>query len=433
MSDIQIGPALAGGQETRYLRYALFILFLAHTLNFIDRQIINILAHPIQQELGLNDTQLGLMTGLAFALFYSVLGIPIARYSDRPKSHRPAIIALSLVIWSGMTALSGLAQNFVQLILARIGVGVGEAGCTPAAHSLIGDYFAKERRASAIAIYGLGLPVGGLLGMIIGGTLADAYGWRSALFAVGIPGVILSVVVLMTLREPRRELPNVIDQPSLTPRASLIDGMKELLKIRSFRYVLAGASLLAMLSYGKTTWATILFARVHGLTPGQIGVWYGVSVGVAGMIGMWLGGRLGDHYGGRDVRNYFIVPAIAILVTTPLLCMGYLHSDWRWALFLIFAPSVASSLYYGPTFAAIQRLVPLENRATAVATLLLFANLVGAGLGPLFFGILSDALAPVVGIESVRWVLVFAALLGVAAAGLYWKASRSLELAPTSY
>lgn len=417
-----------GGTSPAYARYALLLLLLAHILNFIDRQIINILAHPIQQELDLSDTQLGLMTGLAFALFYSILGIPIARLADNNKSHRPAIIGMSLFIWSAMTAMCGLAQNFVQLLLARVGVGIGEAGCTPPAHSLIGDYFPPEKRASAIAFYGLGLPVGGLLGMIIGGTLADLYGWRTALYAVGLPGLVLGAVMLMTLREPRRlRKAKSVESDYASPAiVNVRASIKSIFATRSFRWLNVGAALLALLSYGKTVWSIVFFSRVHGMTPGEVGLFYGLTVGVAGAVGMWLGGQLGDRFGGKDARYFLVVPAIAIGLTTPLLCAGYLVEHWAVALALIFLPAVASSLYYGPTFAVVQLLVRPENRALAVAIILLIANLVGAGFGPLVFGVLSDVLQPHFGIQSVRWVLVFAALLGLVAVTCYWRASQFL-------
>ena len=186
------------------VRVTLWILLIVYIFNFIDRQIVNILAEPIRMELGLSDTQIGLMTGLAFALFYTVLGLPIARFSDRSTTNRPWLIGGALAIWSAMTALCGLAQNFAQLLLARIGVGVGEAGCTPPAHSLIADLVEPSKRASALAFYALGIPVGTLLGMFIGGLLADAVGWRNAFLIVGLPGLILAIIVFTTLKDPRR-------------------------------------------------------------------------------------------------------------------------------------------------------------------------------------------------------------------------------------
>lgn len=411
-----------------YVRYALLVLLAAHTLNFVDRQIINVLAHPIQQELGLSDTQLGLLTGLAFALFYSVLGIPIARYADRRHSNRSVIIGVALLVWSAMTALCGLAQNFLQLVLARIGVGVGEAGCTPPAHSLISDYVPAAKRASAIAFYGLGVPIGGLLGMVLGGVLAEMYGWRAALFAVGLPGVVLGVVVFFTLREPRRLGAQATGADAAeAERPKLVESVRELMRSRSFCLVVAGAAIWALLAFGKTTWTAILFARLHGLSPAEVGLYFGVSVGVAGVIGTWLGGQLGDRFGAKSPRLLLLVPAAAITLSIPLLWAGYAAADWRVALAFIFLPSVASSMYYGPTYATIQLLVRPQMRAFAVSILLLFANLFGAGLGPLAFGVLSDLLAPHVGTQSIRWVLIAAAVAGGAAAFIYWVASKSVE------
>lgn len=240
------------GNSTRALLWTLLVVYI---FNFLDRQIVNILAEPIKNDLGLSDTQIGLMTGLAFALFYTVLGIPIARYADRPKSNRVGIISVSLAIWSGMTVLCGLAQNYAQLLAARIGVGVGEAGCTPAAMSLITDAVPAEKRSSAIAFYGLGVPIGSLLGMVVGGALYDAYGWRTAFMVVGLPGVVMAALILLVLKDPRKlGLRATIATPAPTPNAlGFFEAMAEIGKSRAFVLLAIGASITAFLAYGKTT------------------------------------------------------------------------------------------------------------------------------------------------------------------------------------
>ena len=432
---IEDAPAAAAAKPAAleltpaYVRYALGLLLVVYTLNFLDRQIVNILAHPIQKELGLSDTQLGLLTGLAFALFYTVLGIPIARYADRPTSHRPAIIAVALAVWSGMTALCGLAQNFTQLLLARVGVGVGEAGCTPPAHSLITDYVPREKRASAMAFYGLGVPLGSLLGMVLGGILADLYGWRVAFMAVGIPGVILAFVVYFTLREPRMQAAMKAARAAAPPATQLStrEVLREVVSSKAFVLLAAGAAFIAFLGYGKGVWTTILFARIHGLSPGEVGLWLGISAGIGGMIGMWLGGWFGDRYGKSNPRHYVTAPAIAMALSAPFLFFGYTAGDWRVALLLIFLPAIANNLYYGPTFALVQMLVRPQARAVAAAIMLFVINLVGLGLGPLAFGMLSDALKPIAGDQSVRWVLVCAAFLGIVPGVLFWIAGSRLR------
>ena len=409
-------------QSTRAM---LWILLIVYIFNFIDRQIVNILAEPIRLELGLSDTQIGLMTGLAFALFYTVLGIPIARYADRPSSSRPLIIAVALAIWSGMTAISGMAQNFLQLLLARIGVGVGEAGCTPAAHSLISDSVPKEKRSSALAFYALGIPIGGLLGMMIGGVLADWIGWRKAFVAVGLPGVVLALVVLFLLKEPRRYTgPGTI--AATTPMASK-DALKAIFGSRALVLLIAAGSFAAFLSYGKVTWTTIYFQRTHSLTPGEVGFWFGLVNGLAGAAGTWLGGWIADKYGAINRRHVLTAPAIGMTIAAPVALLGYSMGIWWVALLVLVVPTLLNSLYYGPFYSSVQGLVPLSARAMASAVTLFCQNLIGLGLGPLFFGMMSDWIKPTYGEASVQIVLYAAALMGLVPAFFFWRASLRLN------
>ncbi len=416
----------ASAPQTRVTseRLLLWTLLAVYILNFLDRQIVTILAEPIKRDLGLSDTELGLMTGLAFALFYAVLGVPIARWADRPGSDRVGLISLSLLVWSGMTAVCGLAQNFGQLLLARVGVGVGEAGCTPAAHSLIADAVPVERRSSAIAFYGLGIPIGSLLGMIIGGQLSDALGWRAAFLAVGLPGVLLAGFVWLGLRDPRRAglAAGAVPKPAMPAAAAL----KLLLGNRAYVLLAIGAGLVAFLSYGKGVWAAIFFIRTHGLTPGEAGLWLGGVLGLAGLFGTWAGGWLADRLGHRHMVTG---PAIGMAIAAPILFLGYSAQDWRWALALLVLPTILNSMYYGPAYAAAQLLVPKEARAMASAVMVFAQNLIGLGLGPLFFGMMSDAFKPVAGPESVRWVLFGAAWLGLLPAFFFWRAGRRLQAA----
>lgn len=406
----------------------LWILLVVYVFNFIDRQIVNILAEPIAKDLSLSDTQIGLMTGLAFALFYTVLGLPIARYADRPSTNRPRLIAVALATWSGMTALCGLAQNFWQLLLARIGVGVGEAGCTPAAHSLISDMVPKERRASALAFYALGIPIGSLLGMIIGGQLADALGWRMAFVVVGLPGVIMAVIVWLILRDPRlsheRAALAAADTSSPIPFGVAI---RSILGSRAMVLLLIAASSAAFLSYGKTTWATIFFQRTHGLSPGETGLYFGIVNGVAGILGTWLGGKIADRWGTTNRRHVLTAPAVGMAIAIPIAYLGYSAGDWRVALALLFLPTLLNSLYYGPVYSSVQGLVPLRSRAMASALLLFFQNLIGLGFGPLLFGMLSDWIKPSFGEDSVQVVLYTATLLGLIPAIFFWRCSLRLN------
>lgn len=407
-------------KDSRATRVMLWTLLIVYVFNFLDRQIVNILAEPIRKDLNLSDTQIGLMTGLAFALFYTVLGLPIARYADKPSTDRSRLIAIALAVWSAMTALCGLAQNFAQLLLARIGVGVGEAGCTPAAHSLIADRVPAERRASAMAFYALGIPLGSLLGMVIGGYLADALGWRKAFMLVGAPGVLLALFVVLLVKDKgRAEAAAAAGKPVHAPE-SMATTLKSLLSSRTFLILLAAASACSFLSYGKTTWTTIFFQRTHGMTPGEVGFWFGLWGGLAGMLGTFLGGWLADKFGKVDRRHVITAPAIGMAVAVPIAISAYFATDWRIALVLLMLPTVLNSLYYGPVFSSTQGLVPLRHRAMASAVLLFCQNLIGLGLGPLFFGMLSDFLKPEFGAESVRYVLYGAACLGFVPAVLFW-------------
>ncbi|MDP9412854.1 MAG: MFS transporter [Pseudomonadota bacterium] len=415
------GQAQAPRSSTRMVMWTLLVVY---TLNFLDRQIVNILAEPIKRDLGLSDTQIGLMTGLAFALFYTILGIPIARYADNPKTSRTALISVSLAFWSGMTALCGLAQNFGQLLLARVGVGVGEAGCTPAAHSLISDTVPAGKRSSAIAFYGLGIPIGSLLGMAIGGVLADAFGWRTAFLVVGIPGVLMALILPLLIKEPRKSAPARVSAAGGLPAR---EALREIVRSPAFIQLLLAASLVAFLSYGKVVWAAILFIRVHGLSPGETGLWLGILGGLAAMAGTWVGGLLADRFGGKDPRHLVTAPALGLVVGAPILFFGYAAQDWRLGLFLIVIATLVNSFYYGPTYACVQALVRPQARAMATAVMLFGQNLIGLGLGPLFFGMLSDALQPIAGAESVRWVLFGAAWLGLVPAYFFWRARNPLR------
>ena len=410
----------------RSTRVMLWLLLVVYIFNFSDRQIVNILAEPISRDLGLNDTQIGLMTGIAFALFYAILGLPIARYADRPTTSRGRLIAIALAAWSLATAVCGLAQNFIQLLLARMGVGIGEAGCTPAAHSLIADRVPPERRSSALAFYALGIPIGTLLGMMIGGYLADELGWRRAFFVVGLPGVMLAVIVAFVIRDNARPVHVNHASPAAMP-ASLRQSVAEVLSSRAYVLLLCAGSAASFLSYGKTTWTTIFFQRSHGLSPGEVGFYFGLWGGIAGIAGTVLGGWLADRYGKVNRRHVLTAPAIGMTLAAPLAFIAYFATRWDVALALLMVPTLLNSLYYGPTYSSVQGLVPLRTRAIASAVLLFCQNLIGLGLGPLFFGMLSDVLKPAYGDDSVRLVLYGAAWLGLVPAFFFWRCSLRLN------
>ena len=423
-NDASAAAVPASGVSTP-VRTMLWVLLAVYILNFLDRQIVNILAEPIARDLKLSDAHIGLLTGLAFALFYTFLGIPIARHADKPSTNRVGLISVSLAIWSGMTVVCGLAQNFVQLLLARIGVGVGEAGCTPAAHSLITDAVEPAKRASAIAFYGLGIPIGSLLGLIVGGLVADQWGWRVAFMIVGVPGILLAALLPMMIREVRHT--GVKSAGIAAPDFTAFDALKEVFGTRAFLYVAIAASITAFLGSGKGVWALILFQRSHGLSAGETGLLLGVVLGVAGIIGTWLGGYLADRFGKVDRRHMLTTPAVGMAIAAPILFLGYWVGEWHVAIMLLFIPTILNAAYYGPTFACVHGLVRPEARAMASAVMLFLQNLIGLGLGPLLFGIASDMLKPAVGLESVRYVLYGAAWLGLIPAFFFWRASLRLN------
>jgi MFS family permease len=436
-STPRIRPVSAG-----YRRYALWLLFLVYVFNFLDRQIVTILAEPIKQDLGIADWQLGLMTGTAFAIFYCTLGIPIARLAER--RNRPWIIGLSLAAWSGFTALCGMAQNFWQLVMARIGVGVGEAGCSPPAHSLIADYTPKEQRASAMALYLLGNPIGSLLGVVIGGLVADALGWRTAFLLVGLPGILLAILVVLTLIEPRVKLAATVARQAAhqDPQATFGDVLRVLRGKRTFWYMAVAVSIVAFIGYGHAPFGASFFLRVHGaeierlaagfgLGPiGFVGVSLGLILGVAAGIGVYLGGRIGDRFGGKDVRAYMGIPGIAVLVSIPIYTVAMLLPSFMPILPLLAINSVLVSVWQGPVYATVQNIAPVHMRATAASIFLFIANLIGLGLGPLVVGLMSDILAGPFGLgsaEGVRWALIGSQFLAIPAFYCFWMARKTIN------
>ena len=407
-----------------YRNYVLLILLTVYIFNFLDRQILAILMQSIKEDLLLTDTQLGFLSGIAFAIFYVTLGIPIARLADR--SNRVTIIAVALTVWSLMTALCGMAQNFIQLLIARIGVGVGEAGCSPPAHSLISDYFPVDERASAMARYALGIPIGTLFGFLLGGWINEFFGWRVAFMVVGIPGVLFAIVVKMTLREPPRGYADGIKVSTDGP-PPLGETFKILWSRRAFRHLSFGGALTAFAGYGLTAWIPAFLERSHNMETGEIGTWLALLSGIAGGIGTLIGGYLTDYLAKYDRRWYVWVPAIGLAIGTPFYVAAFLAPEKFGMLLYLIVPYIMATLYLGPTFALTQGLVKLRMRALASAILLFILNIIGLGLGPFLVGVLSDFLAADFGIESLRYALLIASLAKLWSSFHYFMASRSLR------
>lgn len=414
-------------QKETSLRLTLGVLVVVYVFNFLDRQIITILAEPIARDLDLSDTQVGLMTGLSFALFYTILGIPIARYADRPSTNRVRLIAAAVVIWSAMTALCGMAQNFVQLLLARVGVGVGEAGCTPPAISLIVDKAPPEKRARSLATYQLGIPIGSFLGMAIGGLMVDAIGWRAVFVLVGLPGILVGIAVLVLLRDPRTaHISSAISRQSQAPAITNREALGYIFGSRAMVRLLAMSGFAAFAGFGMLIWTAVFLQRNHGLSAGETGLWFGIVNGVASLLGIWAGGAMADYAAARDKRRILAYPAIALTATVPINLLAFSVADGWLALAILFPATFLNSLYLAPLFTCAQGLMPPPARATVSALLLFMQNLFGLGMGPLAVGLLSDALRPAYGADGLRYALYFAAITALAGAALMWSAKRFL-------
>lgn len=368
-------------------RYVIGLLFLIYTSSFVDRQILNILAEPIKTELHLQDWQVGMLAGLAFSLFYAVLGLPLGRLADRATTHRPRLIAVCLGLWSVMTMLCALPVSFIQLALARLGVGVGEAGCTPAAHALISDIVPPERRAAAMGVYSLAIPLGKLLGLALGGWIAQLFGWRAAFLLVGAPGLVLALLAWTTMPEPRRAAGS---PTTAAPGGAFSRVLAEVSRIRTFWMTALAGAFMSFLSLGEAAFLGSFLIRVHHFSVGQAGLALGLALGIGGAAGSWLGGRLGDHFGRSDARAYLLLPALAALAGGAVL-VGALYLPQPAAVIaLVTVAAALTSSWYGPAYSVIQGLVSPQQRATASACNLLIANLLGLGLGPVVVGLLSD-------------------------------------------
>jgi MFS family permease len=371
-----------------YRKYVLWLLFTVYVFNFVDRQILTILIQPIKQEFKFSDAQMGLLGGLAFALLYSTLGMPIARWAD--KGSRVNIITLSLCVWSLFTVFTGFARSFTQLLWARVAVGVGEAGCSPPAYSLISDYFEPKRRSTALSIYSMGIAGGVVIGFLVGGQIAQAYGWRAAFYVVGLPGLLLAVLMKLTLREPPRGFSDSVPVALEAPPVGQVLGL--LWAKPSFRNLSLAAALHAFVGYGVGGFNPAFLMRTHGMGVAEVGNWMAPIAAIGGFSGTYLGGWLADRYSNRaaDPRYQLWVPGISTLINVPLALLVYGLPSKYGVLCAMIPAGAIGAMYLGPTFAITQGLVGTRERALASALLLFIINLIGLGLGPLLTGIFSD-------------------------------------------
>lgn len=424
MSDQEV-PAINNPYEKPSVRnYALVILTLVYTFNFIDRQLLSILQEAIKAELLLSDAQLGLLTGFAFAMFYVTAGIPIARLADR--SNRRNIVAASVGLWSFMTAVSGFVQNYTQLLLARVGVGIGEAGGSPPSHSIVSDIFPPKQRASALAFYSTGVNLGIMFGFLFGGWLNEFFGWRVAFLVVGVPGILLAAIVATTVKEPVRGL--LENKKAADAQVPFKEVVSVLWQRKTFRHMALACGLNAFAGYGTVNWLASFFIRSHEMTTGELGTWLAMSTGLAGAIGIFVGGLLGDKLGAKDKRWYLWVPGLATIMVVPGMLIVLLTSNVYLALVCVFIPGFLQNIYLGNSIATTHNLVGLRWRSTSSAILFLILNIIGLGMGPFAVGFLSDVLAPSFGAESLRYaMLALLPTVMVWSSIHFYMASRTLD------
>lgn len=395
-------------------------LVLAYTLNFLDRQIVGILAEPIKRDLELSDAQLGWMGGTAFALFYTALAIPLAMLADRKD--RSWIISAGVAVWSAATALCGLAQNFWQLFLARMSVGVGEAAGVAPAYSLISDLYPAHQRARALAIFSLGIPLGSALGVLFGGIIAAEVDWRFAFIAIGLLGVAVAPIFKMVVQDPRHGGANDRRQaPSLKSVFQTIASKP------SFWFLSLGAGTASLAGYGLAFWIPSFLARSYGLELADRSLIYAAILLGGGSAGIWLGGVAGDRFGNGHPRGYALVPAIAFAITFPAYLLAFSSQSLIATAMLFLIPTALGLTWLGPVVTAVTRLVPMNMRATAAALFLFINNLIGLGAGTAVIGALSDALTDRYGGEALRYSAMTVTFLYVLAALLMLLAAKRLK------
>jgi len=441
MAETALDGAPAAREEFggAYRGYALGLLLSIYVLNCLDRQVINILAEPIKRDLGLADWQVGIMSGVSFALIYTLLAVPIARQAEH--RHRPMIIAAALAVWCGFTALCGVARTYVQLCLCRFGVGVGEAGCTPPALSLITDYFPKERRATALGIYAVGAPLGVLTGMGFGGLIADAYGWRMAFLIAGAPGLILAGLVVTTLKEARPAIAARLAAAQAALRPTVRDTVALLASKQTFWMLALAAGFKMVFTDGQAPFLASFFLRSHPhevaalaagfhLRPvGFLGMSLGLINGVMGVISGWIGGVIADRAASRDVRYVVVAPAVAMLVATPAYIAALYVDSVPLAFGFLVAQCATNVFWAGPVYSSVHGVAPPSMRATATAVLIFVINMLGTGVGPLMIGSLSDVFSGLLGqgaASGLRSALVVASVISLGGVYFYWRASRSI-------
>ena len=403
-------------------RLTLVLLLAVYAVNFMDRQIVAILSEPIKREFGLSDAQIGLMYGLSFAIVYSTVGIPIARWADR--ANRARIINMSLVLFGAMTLACGAAASYAQLLAARIGVGIGEGGTNPPSHSLIADLYPAASRGTAMGIFALGPSTGILLGFTFGGVVGQLWGWRTALISAGVASLALAAVTSRLLQDPLRASQHA--GAAQAPRASFAECLRSIFRTPSIRHAFIGITLASIAGYAAIGWLPAFLIRSHGLGTAAAGMTLAVLLGVLGGLGTFLGGFLADRLSARNPAWRLRLVAVAALTATPFWLATLLAGHPLAAIACLAVPTATMGVFLAPTYSAVQTLTEPSMRATAAALLLLAGSLVGLGLGPVLVGWLSDVLRPAHGAESLRLALLIIVPLYLWSTTHYFVASRTL-------
>jgi predicted MFS family arabinose efflux permease len=426
-TDGTLGSTAAASDRTAYRNYVLGVLCSAYVVNVMDRSVLGAVLEPIRHEFGASDTQLGLLGGLAFALFYATLGVPIAALADRTS--RRNVVAICAALWSVMTALCGAAGSFATLLAARIGTAIGEAGGTPPSHALISDYFPLDKRATALSIFALGVPIGGMLGNFLGGWGNELFGWRSAFVITGLPGVAVALLVRFTVREPTRgHSDSVHSQRASAAAPPIREALLYLWYRPSFRHMSLAAALHSVAWYAGSAFNNSFFIRVHHMSTGEAGSWVALLLAIGG-IGTLLGGYFADSLSVAtgDRRWYMWVPGYATLAMVPFQFSGYLAPGLWVAIPSFSIMLILGSFFFGPSFAMSQGLAPLRMRAVATSLVLFVQTLIGLGVGPFLVGAISDHLRPTTGTNSLAYGLVIVGLVNIWAAIHYFRGAQSLR------
>jgi predicted MFS family arabinose efflux permease len=405
-------------------RVALGLLMAAYMLSVTDRMILSVLFDPIKAEFTLTNTQLGLLGGLTFSLFYATLGVPLAKYADRNDRRR--LIAACLILFSFMTAMSGLATGFLMLIIFRTLVGVGEAGVNPASQSMVADYYPPHQRSLAMSVLTAGGNLGMIFGFLAGGLVSQAYGWRAAFFVVGMPGVLLGFALLLFLKEPRRGGADSKATSANPANANIKESVRTMFASPILRQLLAASTVSGMVTYGVLQWLPAYFGRVHELEQGKVGIVMALFIGVIGAAGTLAGGRLTDVLTKRRVDLGVKMIALTQLGMIPLFALGYMSGSLTISLAILTLPFFMLSFFLGPSLALIQTYAPVQMRSLAAAIKMLCLNLVGLSLGPLIVGVITDLLEPSQGPRALATALSCVALFSAWSATHFWLAGRSM-------